>query len=106
FSSRRRHTRFSRDLEFRRVLFRSDTRGSRRFPMQCAFRIAANPHARWGIVFCYNRARKKKGTEGIKRARLIPSVPFFAFFVVQRSEERRVGKEVRSRLYYLQEKKK
>src|SRR5438046_9821084 len=83
FSSRRRHTRLVSDLEFRRVLFRSRRDSVRGIPP---------------VVRAPGRAELSDGEArvgiGDTRVRVKPARHAGRY---QRSEERRVGKECRSR---------
>src|SRR3712207_8123566 len=94
FSSRRRNTRYWRDWSFRRVLFRSGgaSRAMHKFQREQVFPAGAQSRLRpilynsWeATTFAVNEAGQKALAD--KAAKL----------GIERSEERRVGKECRSR---------
>src|SRR5258707_7647451 len=92
FSSRRRHTRYWRDLEFRRVLFRS--RGEAELDAERALQPTGQAGDHLARIDVRLGRAPQPGAEvplhDVREA--LADLPR-----VQRSEERRVGKECRSR---------
>src|SRR5690606_40980147 len=96
FSSRRRHTRFSRELEFRRVLFRSpppylkdDVMKKILLPTLLLSLMATGAHA--------SSIAEKKAIRSADADVAAAAEKTQAACGNSRSEERRVGKECRSR---------
>src|SRR3712207_8194598 len=93
FSSRRRHTRYWRDWEFRRVLFRS---------IDAQIKLVTGCH-QWSK--CPTKGDSKKrllgrrasGTWARSDRRCMARPKLLILIFSSRSEERRVGKECRSR---------
>src|SRR5262245_64956207 len=93
FSSRRRHTRCLSDLEFRRVLFRSLSAGGESRPVAVGL-VGGDFFSTLGVRPVVGRtltdADDQRGCAPV-------AVITHAFWQSERSEERRVGKECRSR---------
>src|SRR5207302_3901363 len=96
FSSRRRHTRFSRGLEFRRVLFRSRC-WNHRFVAWAAAGAPRTDEAVIPTAVATTASTTERRRSVIKKASTERSKSTLADTKYQRSEERRVGKECRSR---------
>src|SRR5690242_21173718 len=96
FSSRRRHTRLTCDWEFRRVLFRSA-----RAVTNATIEVGTNSRREVVKVDGVDVRERIRGAEVTRAVSPVSAVPAVRRLLVarqrERSEERRVGKECRSR---------